>query len=514
LSTAATTIEDEIDPRITPLRRIVILVIIILATTLYGTTILVVSTILPQMRGSFSATADEIAWVMTFNILATAIVTPMTGWLDARFGTRAIMVWSLGGFTLSTFMCGYVSTLEEIVVWRILQGAFGAPTTPLAQSILMSTFPRRQHSMVLGIFGFGVVIGPIIGPALGGHMAETMTWRWAFYALVPVGVIATIGLRLFLLPDKERVGKAQLDWTGFIALSIAIGAVQLVLSRGQRLDWYESTEIIVETMIAVIAFWIFAVHSLTAKQPFLKPQHLLNRNYTLGLMIVTIYGMVNFTPMVLLPPLLREYAGFPDAVIGVIIAGRGVGGTIGFLAAGFSSRLDPRLSMTIGFGMLFTAGIWLMNMDLNVTVFSLVANAFLQGLAIGAIWVPLTVLTFANVRPADMAETTAIYHLLRNLGSSFFISISVTEIVRSTTANYSRMVELVNPFNKSLSFSDVLGRWDVESARGLAQLGSEINRQSAMIGYLNAFGMFTAACACTVPLILLMRKRSAQPAAK
>ena len=224
--------------------------------------------------------------------------------------------------------------------------------------------------------------------------------------------------------------------------------------------------------------------------------------------------MVNFTPMVLLPPLLREYAGFPDAVIGVIIAGRGVGGTIGFLAAGFSSRMDPRLSMTIGFSMLFTAGIWLMNMDLNVTVFSLVANAFLQGLAIGAIWVPLTVLTFANVRSADMAETTAIYHLLRNLGSSFFISISVTEIVRSTTANYSRMVELVNPFNKSLSFSDVLGRWDLESARGLAQLGSEINRQSAMIGYLNAFGMFTAACACTVPLILLMRKRSTQPASK
>jgi DHA2 family multidrug resistance protein len=170
--------------------------------------------------------------------------------------------------------------------------------------------------------------------------------------------------------------------------------------------------------------------------------------------------------------------------------------------------------MIIGFGMLFTAGIWLMAMDLNVTMLSLTANAFLQGLAIGAIWVPLTVLTFANVRAADMAETTAIYHLLRNLGSSFFISISVTEIVRSTTANYSRMVELVNPFNKSLSFSDVVGRWDVESARGLAQLGSEINRQSAMIGYLNAFGMFTAACACTVPLILLMRKRASQPAGR
>lgn len=498
-------VEEEIDPRLTPLRRIVILSVIILATTLYGTTILVVSTILPQMRGTFSATADEISWVMTFNILATAIVTPMSGWLSARFGTRRVMVFSLAGFTLSTFMCGSATSLEGIVFWRILQGGFGAPTTPLAQSIMLATFPRRQHAMVLGIFGFGVVVGPIIGPPLGGHMAEIMTWRWAFYALVPVGIAGTIGLWLALLPDNDKSRRAHLDWTGFVALSVAIGCVQLILSRGQRLDWYDSTEIIAETLIGVVAFWIFAAHSLTTKTPFLNPKHLLNRNYSLGILLVTIYGMLNFTPMVLLPPLLREYAGFPDAVIGFIIAGRGVGGSIGFLIAGFSSRIEPRVSMMIGFGMLFTAGVWLMNIDLNVTVASLVANAFLQGLAIGACWVPLTLLTFANVKPEHMPETTAVYHLLRNLGSSFFISVSVAEIVRSTTANYARLTEMVNPFNKMLTLPEVIGRWDVETVAGLARVGNEINRQSAMIGYLNAFGMFTAACACSIPLILLMR---------
>ena len=319
MSSAATAADDGSVPDITPLRRWLILVVIILATTLYGTTILVVSTILPQMRGSFSATADEISWVMTFNILATAIATPMSGWLAARFGTRSVMVYCLAGFTLSTFMCGYATSLESIVFWRIMQGAFGAPTTPLAQSIMMNVFPRSQHSMVLGIFGFGVVVGPIIGPPLGGHMAEIMTWRWAFYALVPVGAIATVGLWLMLLPDEKRGKKPHLDWTGFIALSVSLACMQLVLSRGQRLDWYESTEIIIETLIGVIAFWIFAAHCLTTKTPFLNPAHLLNRNYTLGLMIVTIYGMVNFTPMVLLPPLLKEYAGFPDAVIGFII---------------------------------------------------------------------------------------------------------------------------------------------------------------------------------------------------
>jgi len=510
LSTAATGFDDDVDPRLTPLRRWLILCTIILATTLYGTTILVVSTILPQMRGTFSATADEISWVMTFNILATAIVTPLSGWLAARFGQRSVMVYCLAGFTISTFMCGYASSLEEIVFWRIMQGGFGAPTTPLAQSIMMAVFPRRQHSMVLGIFGFGVVVGPIIGPPLGGHMAEMMTWRWAFYALVPVGVLATIGLHMFLPSDEESPRKAHLDWTGFIALSVAIGCVQLILSRGQRLDWYDSTEIIVETLIALIAFWIFAAHSLTSKTPFLNPKHLLNRNYTLGIIIVMIYGMLNFTPMVLLPPLLREHAGFPDAVIGFIIAGRGAGGAIGFLIAGFSSRIDPRISMMIGFGMLFTAGVWLMHIDLNVTVASLVANAFLQGLAIGACWVPLTLLTFANVKQQDMPETTAVYHLLRNLGSSFFISMCVTEIVRSSSANYSRMVEMVNPFNKMLTLPEVVGRWDVETVAGLAKVGSEISRQSAMIGYLNAFGMFTAVCAAAFPLILLMSRRQAR----
>lgn len=488
-------------------RRILILVSVILATTLYGTTILVVSTILPQMRGSFSATADEISWVMTFNILATAIVTPMTGWLASRFGRRKVMVLSLAGFTFATFMCGASQTLEGIVFWRIMQGAFGAPSTPLAQSIIMDTFPRSQHGMVIGIFGFGVVIGPVIGPTLGGYMAEAYTWRWAFYSLVPCGVLAVIGLQLFLIPDKKIDKPAKLDWTGFAALTVALGAAQLVLSRGQRLDWFQSTEIVIECFIAVVAFWIFAAHCMTAKEPFLNPRHLFNRSYALGLVLVTIYGMVNFTPMVLLPPLLREHAGFPDLLVGIVIAGRGVGGMIGFLAAGFASRFDPRVSMTIGFGMLAAAGVWLMNMDLNANVWSLAANAFLQGLAIGAIWVPLTVVTFQDVKSEDMAETTSIFHLCRNLGSSFFISILVAEIVRSTSANYSRMVEMITPFNKVLTLPEVLGSWDVQTIGGLARLGHEISRQSAMIGYLNAFGMYTVACAVTLPIILLIGRR-------
>ena len=493
-------------PELTPVRRNLILVMVVLATTLYGTTLLVVSTILPQMQGSFSATADEIAWAMTFNILATAIVTPMSGWLAGRFGTRHVMVWSISGFTVATFMCGAAETLEGLVFWRIVQGGFGAPSTPLTQSILLTVFPRDQQTRVMSIFGFGVVLGPIFGPALGGIMAESYNWRWAFYALVPVGVAAAIGLRA-VLPDDDEKTDRPLDWVGFIALSIALAATQLVLARGQRLDWFDSYEIIIACIVAVICFWIFVTHCLTSPRPFLDPRLLLDRNYALGLILVTIYGMLNFTPMVLLPPLLTGPAGYTDSLVGYVVGARGVGGSIGFLIAGFAGRIDGRINMMIGFGLLLAAGLWLMHIDLNVSYMSLALNAGVQGLAIGLIWVPLTTATFSTLPSHHMGEAAAVYHLLRNLGSSFFISVCVAEIVRSTGMNYAHLAELLTPYNKALDMPEVLGRWDTESLKGLASISKEMTRQATLIAYLNAFGLFTAACALTLPLVLLMRSK-------
>jgi DHA2 family multidrug resistance protein len=493
---------------LTPFRRAMILVSVVLATTLYGTTLMIVSTILPQMQGSFSATSDEIAWAMTFNILATAIATPTTGFLVSTWGTRNVMIASVAGFTFATFMCGAADSLESLVFWRILQGGFGAPSTPLAQSILMSTFPRERHSMVMGLYGFGVVIGPVIGPTLGGAMAELYTWRWAFYAIVPVGVLAVIGLQAFL-PADNPARDQKLDWVGFLTLSVSLAAIQLVLARGQRLDWYESYEIIIETIIAVLAFWVFVAHSLTAERPFLNLHLLKNRNYAIGLLLVTIYGMLNFTPMVLLPPLLTGPAGYPDSLVGIVVAGRGVGGAVGFLVAGFASRLDARISMIFGFGMLLVAGLWLMHIDLNVSYGTLTLNAVLQGLAIGMIWVPLTTVTFSTVSQENMSESTAVYHLLRNLGSSFFISFCVAEIVRATSSNYGRLVETLSPYNKILNLPATTGAWDIDTVTGLAKLSREVTRQATMIAYLNAFGLFTAACAISIPLVLLMRGRPA-----
>ena len=488
-------------------RRIMILVAVMLGSTLYATTLLIASTLLPQMQGAMAATQDEIAWVMTFNILATAVVTPMTGWLVARFGRRNVMVWSVFAFSATTFMCGSADSLETLVLWRILQGGLGAPVIPLSQTILLDSFPKRQAGMVTSIFGMAVVIGPVIGPTVGGLLSELYSWRWAFYMVVPVGLVSFIGLRL-TLPYDAPGGRTALDWTGFLSLAVAIACVQLVLSRGQRLDWFDSGEIVVEALLAALAFYVFIAHSLTTRAPFLNLRLLLDRNYSLGLVLVAIYGMLNFTPMVLLPPLLQQHAGYPDRIIGEVLAARGVGATFGFFLTIFIARLDPRIGLIGGFGLQAVSGLWLMHLDLNVDMSILVANSILQGIAIGVIWVPLTLATFATIDARNLAEGTAVYHLLRNIGSSFFISLCVAEIVRATGANYGRMVEMVSPYNHALSLPWVMGAWNMESVAGLAQLAREINRQAAMIGYLNAFGMYTLASALAVPAILFVEGRA------
>ncbi len=497
---------DRIAESLSPARRYMILATVVLGASLYSTALLTTSTILPQMQGAMSATQDEIAWAMTFNILATAIVTPMTGWLTARFGARNVMLWGMVAFTVATAMCGLCNSLETLVVWRIVQGAVGAPIVPLSQTIALDTFPRRQHGMVLSIYGMAVGVAPVVGPTLGGYLAEIYDWRWTFFMMVPVGIVSVLAVHFVLIADK-LAGKRQLDWTGFLALSVAMGAVQLVLARGVRLDWLESTEIIVEIVLAVIAFYVFVAHCLTAKTPFLDLRLLKDRNYSIGLILVTLYGMLNFTPMVLLPPLLQQHAGFPDALVGLVIGMRGAGMTVGFLVAGFMSRIDPRIGMIVGFTLQAASGLSMLTFDLNVDMSLLVANSMLQGFAVGIIWVPLSVVTFDTLPQSARAEAASVLHLLRNIGSSFFISLSIAEIVRATGANYSRMTEMVTPYNPALSLPAITGAWDFETAAGLAKVAREINRQATMIGYLNAFVMYTAASVAAIALVLVVRKR-------
>ncbi|MCG8543287.1 MAG: DHA2 family efflux MFS transporter permease subunit [Alphaproteobacteria bacterium] len=491
-------------PDHTPFRRAMILATITLSQTLYGMTFLMVTVVLPQMQGSLSATQDQISWVVTLNILATAIMTPMSGWLSARFGWRNVTLVCLTGFTVSTVLCGMAESLEALLIYRVLQGGFGAPMTPIGNAILLDVYPKRQHGTVTAIFGMGVVVGPILGPIFGGVLAEIYDWRWIFWLIVPISAVSLAGLWVYLV-DGGRERENRFDWMGFLSLSLAVTCLQLMLDRGQREDWFDSTEIILEAAIGSLAFYIFIVHSLTVRRPFLNPRHLLDRNYSLGLIIVFIYGMLNFTPMVLLPPMLKDLMDYPDSIIGFLIACRGAGAIVGFFVAMWVGKLDPRVGMTFGFSILGISGILMMRFDVNVTNFEIAVTSVMQGLAVGLIWVPLVVATFATLDRRFLSESTGVFHLLRNLGSSIFISASVTTLIRTGQINHARLTEFISPFNEQLAFPNLPSVWDVESLSGLAAMGGEIGRQAAMIGYLNAFGLFTLASLIVLPLILFVR---------
>ena len=490
------------------MRRWMILASIVLGSTIYNATILVASGLQPQMQGAMSATQDEIAWTVTFNILATAIVTPMTGWLVARFGTRNVMIWSMATFTVGTLLCGFASSLTDLVLWRIVQGGGGAALVPLGQVIIMSVFPSRQHGMAVSVFGVANMAGPVIGPSVGGYIAELWSWRWVFHLTVPFGIAAFFGFRLSL-PKDQPGDKPNLDWTGFIALATALALAQIVLSRGQRLDWFESPIIIVATALAALSFYVFVAHCLTAKRPFLDPRMLLDRNYAAGFVLVTIFGMLNFTPMVLLPQLLQTHAGYPDSLVGFIISWRGFGAILGFFMSNTLAKIDPRIGMVGGFLLHAISGYWLSTIDLNVDKTTLAANGFLQGVAIGIIWVPMALTAFRTLPSASRAEAMAVFHLMRNIGSSFFISLSVAEIIRATGQNYSRLVETVSPYNRAFDMPWVIGSWSVETLPGLAKIAGEINRQATMIGYLNAFTLYMLASLAAIPFALILGRKRA-----
>lgn len=498
--------EDQPALQLTLARRILVLVTVVVASSAFNAATFSVAAVLPQVQGALSATQDEVSWAVTFHILATAVTMPMTGWLVARFGRGRVQFWSLAGFTGSTIMCGLAQSLEGLVAWRLVQGATGAPIQPLGQSVLLDVFPRHQHGLVISIFGTTNTIGPVLGPTLAGYLAEAYGWRWGFFMIVPVALAACTAA-YFALPEEPRLRKGSLDWIGFLSLSVAIAATQLVLSRGQRLDWLESREIIVEICVAALALYIFIAHSLTTRAPYLSPRLLLDRNYVIGVSLIIIFGMLNFTPMVLLPPMLQNELGFPDSLIGFVVSWRGAGVMCGSFASIFMQRLDPRAGMVAGFGMQIVSGLWLTSLNLNAPLSTLCANAYLQGLAVGLIWTPIVTTAFRTLDHALRPEGIAVLHLMRSIGSSFFISITVAEIVRTTSANYSRMMELVSPYNKVLTLPSAMGAWTAENVTGMAAIAKEINRQAAMLGYMNAFVLYTAMSVLAIPLVLMLGGR-------
>jgi DHA2 family multidrug resistance protein len=486
------------------LHRALVLATCTAVTFLYSMSLTAANVSLPQIQGALSATQDQIIWVVTANLVATAVITPLSGWLAARLGWKRLCAGCVAGFALASAACGMAGSVEALVGWRALQGAFGAPLVPVSQAIVLESYPRERHGAVISIFGIGSVIGPVVGPVLGGALAEAYDWRWVFYMMVPFALAALAGCWLFIR-DRQAPQPVRLDWTGFLMLSAALAGLQLMLDRGERAGWFSSAEIVAWAAVAALGLYLFVAHTLTHPRPFLDPHLLRERNFALGLVLIFVFGMLNFTPMTLLPGLLQGVAGYPDSVIGWVLGARGLGTMAGFSLMIYASRLDPRWMIGLGFLLQALAGWQLSQLDPSFGVHDVFWPMALQGLGVGLLWVPITMVAFSAIEGERLAEGTAVYHMLRNVGSSVHISLSTVLVVHMTQASHSELSPSVSRYNEALSLPWVRGPLELADPQSLAAIEAEIARQSSMIGYLDSFWAFSATALVVLPLILLVR---------
>ncbi|MBH67060.1 MAG: MFS transporter [Rhodospirillaceae bacterium] len=487
--------------------RLLLLIVMAGTTMLYSLTMTLVNIILPQLQGALSASQDQISWIITLNVLATAIATPLTGSVVALFGRRAVLIFCSASFTLATFACGLCDSLEGLIFFRVLQGAVGAPLVPLSQATLLQSYPRHMHARVNAIYGMSVVVGPALAPSLGGYLSEIYDWRWVFFMMVPLGLFATIGNLRYVKDDGRQAG-SKFDYLGFTFFSAAIVCLQLVLDRGEREDWLDSLYIISLLTFMAVSFYMFVVNTGFSSQPYIDPRIFLNRNYVIGILLCFVYGSLNFTPLVLLPAMLQNLQGYPDLLIGWILAMRGIGMIVGFMIAAPMGRLDPRVGMILGMGLIGLSG-WLMSLyDLNVTLSAVSWASALQGFGCGILWVPLAVITFSTTPVVLFPAASAFFHLLRNLGTSVFVALSVTLLIRTSKVSYSELTEKLNPFEERLSIPAVIGEGSIDWTANLSLLAKEVSRQSLMIGYDNVFYFYALTCLFSLPVLsfITMRK--------
>lgn len=487
-----------------------LLLTVTFVTMLYAMTVTIANVSLPQMQGSLSSTPDQIAWIVTFNIVATAVVTPIAGWLAARLGRRRLMIWSIIGFGVSSVLCGLATSVPELVLYRIGQGAFGAPLVPLSQAIVIESYEEKIRPRVMSIWGTGVILGPIIAPAIGGALSEAYNWRYVFFMLVPFTVLALIGTMAFIKRETATPSRqAKLDWTGFAALAVTITALQLMLDRGERAGWFASTEILIYAGVVVGGLWVFTVRNFQSDRPFLNPELLRNRNFVVGLILIFIFGMLNFTPITLLPTLLQQVQGYPDSIIGQILSARGAGTFVGFAAMMILTKLDPRMMMALGLALQAWSG-WIMaGFDVTVSTNDVLIASAIQGLGVGFVWIPLSIVTFATLETRLVPDGTAIFHLARNMGSSIFISVSIAIVLRQSKVSYAELAPNVSPFSEAYRMSGLHSSWEFANAAGVSAMSREVTRQATMIGYIDGFLLFAIVAAAAIPLIALVRVRPA-----
>jgi MFS transporter, DHA2 family, multidrug resistance protein len=491
-----------------------ITVSIMLATFMQGVDTTIANVALPHMQGSFSAAQDQIAWVITSYIVAAAIMTPLTGWLAGRFGIKYVFLISVAGFTLASALCGVATSLAQMVIYRLLQGICGAALVPLSQSVLLQINPPERHARAMSVWGMGVILGPIIGPALGGWLTEDYSWRWVFFINVPFGLLAAAGILVFIR-ETRHAHREAFDFFGFVTLSLAIGALQMFLDRGELKDWFGSTEIWTEATIAALCFYLFVVHTATAaERSFLNRDLLRDANCVIGTILMFFLGIILNGTSVLLPTMLQQLMNYPVLTTGLVTAPRGAGTMLAmFLVARLVGRVDTRLVILTGLA-LTVASLWQMTgFSLAMGMGPILSSGVLQGFGLGFVFTPLSIVTFSTLPRQNLTQGTAIFSLTRNIGGSVGIAIVEALLTENTQVVHSRLVEHLRPDNPLAQAPYLMPPFSLTSPAGVAALNAEATRQAAMVAYVDDFKMMMIIIMLALPLLLLLRRPRPIPTA-
>ncbi len=496
---------------IAPTVRWMLTVCIMMATVMQALDTTIANVALPYMQGSLSTTQDQVNWVLTSYIVAAAIMTSPLGWMATRFGRKKLFIVCTAGFTLASMLCGVALSIEQMVAYRLLQGVFGAALVPLSQAVMLDIFPPARRGSAMAIWGMGVMLGPIMGPTLGGWLTNSYSWRWVFFVNLPFGILTTAGLSIFMAETPTR-RDVPFSWFGFLSLSLGIGALQMMLDRGQELGWFDSNEIIVETILAIVGFYFFLTDCFTSQRPFISLRIFRDWNFDIALVFMFLIGIILLATMALVTPFIQNMLGYPVLSSGYLLGARGIGTFVAmFLVGRLSGKIDPRILIFIGL-VLATWSLWQMvGWSLDVSGPTIAINSVMQGFGLGFVFVPLNTIAFASLPGELRTEGAALWTLIRNIGSSVGISIVIAQLTSMIGEYHSQLVEHVTPFSDALHMPNA----GVLSGMGLPNLEAleaMVTQQAAAMAYSNDFLLMTIVSLCAFPLLALIRSPKAAPA--
>lgn len=456
---------------------------------------------LPEIQGSLSVTQDQIAWVLTSYLVATAIGTPLVGALVNRVGFRRLYLAAIVGFGLSSMLCGTAVSLPELVLFRAFQGLTGAAFMPLFQALIFEVYPRERQGSAMSMFAVGAMFGPLIGPTLGGYLTDSMSWRWIFLINIPFAVASLIGMYLFM-PHPKRKQASEFDYFGFGMFSVFIASLQLTFDRGHTNNWFSSNEVILEAAVAGTSFYLFLAHTLTRVKPFIEPGLFRDRNFVSGITVMLLTGMMMFVPTAVIPLFLQHIQGYNALSTGLVLAPRGLGVMLSLLPMGWIvNRVDPRYLIATGVSLITLTFFGLSQLSVETPAWFLVALGFLQTFGMGFIFVPINLIAFSTLPATLRPMGVSLFNLGRSVGGSLGLAVFMGYVAQSTDTNYVRLTQTLTPFNPNLPAG-----WTLADPASVKMLTFEVLRQATVIAYDNAFIVLGVMAATLLPLLFFLRR--------